>query len=181
MLAHAGVALDLSTARTWTAWGAKTFLIARLTTIHVTTDSTAESLFSIEIDEIAALGALPLLINDGFLESRIYLCHIHYGLPISGLLSDCSNHIPREIPELQLLLGGCGHDNVVLAVTVRASTSSSCLCGAMVASANNLCCKTRPGCKFNRIGEFFEERSPQIKKREPSLVVVGYRRRPAVG
>jgi hypothetical protein len=111
MIAHAGVAFDRSTAGTCTLRGAKTFLKAMLTTIHVTADSTAESLFSIEIDEIAALGTLPLLLNDGFMESRICFCHIHYGLPISGLLSDFSNHFSREIRELQLLfLRSGGHD-----------------------------------------------------------------------
>jgi hypothetical protein len=75
MIAHARVALDCSTAGTCLAWGAKSFLIARLTAIHVATDSTAESRSrsSVEIDEIAALGALPLLLNDGFLESHVCL------------------------------------------------------------------------------------------------------------
>jgi hypothetical protein len=61
MIAHAGVALDHSTARTCLAWGAKAFLKARLTTIDVTANSTGESRSrcTIErIDEIAALCTL---------------------------------------------------------------------------------------------------------------------------
>jgi hypothetical protein len=88
MKTHAGVALDRSTAGTCTLWGAKTFLIARLTTIHVTADSTTESRCSIKVDEVTALGTLPLLLNNGFLESCVCLGHIHDGLPISGLLGD---------------------------------------------------------------------------------------------
>jgi hypothetical protein len=72
MIAHIGVALDRSTARTGLLWFAS---IAGLTTIHITTDSTAKSRSrsSIEVDEIAALGTRPLLVNDSFLETRIRL------------------------------------------------------------------------------------------------------------
>jgi hypothetical protein len=117
MIAHARVALNRSTAGTFTVWGAKSFLMATLTTIHVATDSTAESRSScsirIEVDEIAALRTLPLLIDHGFLESRVCLGHIHNTLPIAGLLSDQSNNFSGEIRQLELLRHGgvFGHDS----------------------------------------------------------------------